>query len=45
MTGTGTWWVDKAGKPQKFEVKANRWVVPMAGTDSMDATLKGTLAK
>lgn len=45
MSSTGTWWVNKAGKVLKFETKVSKWVVPMAGGDPLDATIKGELAK
>jgi hypothetical protein len=42
--GDGTWWVNKAGVPVKFELKLKAWVVPFAGPESVDATIKGTRA-
>ncbi len=41
MTGEGTWWLSRAGRVIKFEIKLKNWVVPMAGADAIDATLKG----
>ena len=40
--GDGTWWVNKAGVPVKFELKLKQWVVPFAGPELVDATIKGT---
>lgn len=45
MSSTGTWWVAKDGKVLKFETKVVKWVVPMAGGESFDATIKGELVK
>lgn len=45
LTGDDTFWVGQDGKVQKFELSLHNWVVPMAGSDAVDAKIKGTLAK
>jgi hypothetical protein len=40
--GDGTWWVNKSGVPVKFELKLKEWVVPFAGPEAVEATIKGT---
>lgn len=41
MTGEGIWWVAKDGSVLQFEMKMKNWVVPMAGGEPFDATIKG----
>ena len=43
-TGEGTWWISRAGRVIKFEIKLKNWSVPVAGGGNADATLKGQLA-
>jgi len=40
-TGDGTWWLSRVGRVLKFEIKLKNWVVPMAGADTVEATIKG----
>ncbi len=40
-TGEGMWWVSRAGRIIKFEIKIKNWTVPIAGGESPDATIKG----
>ncbi len=41
----GTWWIGKDNKVQKFELTLHGWIVPMAGGEPVEATVKGVLKK
>ena len=41
-TGEGTWWLSRVGRVVKFEIKLKNWIVPMAGSTTFDATIKGS---
>jgi hypothetical protein len=39
---SGTWWVDRSGVVRQFELDVKLWIVPMAGTETVDALIKGS---
>jgi hypothetical protein len=41
INGDGLWWVSKVGKVVKFSLKLSNWVVPMAGSEVTDVTIRG----
>ena len=41
MNGEGTWWIGKDGSVLKFEMKVKNWIVPMAGSDLIEAKIAG----
>ena len=45
MSSKGFFWISKEGKPLKYELDVKNWVVPMAGSEPVEAKIKGEAAE